>query len=73
MEFVAGDGFNHPLLRRSGPYDLVLANILARPLKRLAPDIRKARLQLEYQPNVDLDDGLKRFLDWSDGVYTGEQ
>jgi len=40
---------------------------------RRAPDIRKARLQLEYQPNVDLDDGLKRFLDWSDGVYTGEQ
>jgi ribosomal protein L11 methyltransferase len=40
--FVAGDGLDQPLIRRSGPYDLVLANILARPLKRLAPDIRKA-------------------------------
>ena len=40
-KFVAGDGLAHPLLRGSGPYDLILANILARPLKRLAPDIRK--------------------------------
>jgi len=41
-KFVAGDGFDQPLLRRGAPYDLILANILARPLKRLAPDIRKS-------------------------------
>jgi UDP-glucuronate decarboxylase len=40
---------------------------------RRAPDIRKARLQLGYDPTVSLDDGLKRFLDWSDTVYTGRQ
>ncbi len=40
---------------------------------RRAPDIRKARLQLDYEPSVALDDGLKRFLDWSDTVYTGKQ
>ena len=40
---------------------------------RRAPDIRKARLQLNYAPQVRLDDGLKRFLDWSDEVYTGQQ
>lgn len=40
---------------------------------RRAPDIRKARLQLSYEPTIDLDEGLKRFLDWSDTVYTGEQ
>lgn len=40
---------------------------------RRAPDIRKAKLQLEYDPVIDLDEGLKRFLDWADGVYTGEQ
>ncbi len=40
---------------------------------RRAPDIRKAKLQLEFKPEVDLDDGLKRFLDWSETVYTGEQ
>ncbi|MGB0681390.1 MAG: NAD-dependent epimerase/dehydratase family protein [Magnetovibrionaceae bacterium] len=40
---------------------------------RRSPDIRKARLQLDFEPSVDLDEGLKRFLDWSDQVYTGEQ
>ncbi|HJN24377.1 MAG TPA: nucleoside-diphosphate sugar epimerase, partial [Rhodospirillales bacterium] len=40
---------------------------------RRAPDIRKAKLQLEYAPDVDLDEGLKRFLDWAGQVYTGEQ
>lgn len=40
---------------------------------RRAPDIRKARLQLEYEPQVSLEEGLRRFLTWSDGVYTGEQ
>ncbi len=36
---VTAPGFNHPLLRQSGPYDLILSNILARPLKRLAKDM----------------------------------
>jgi len=40
---------------------------------RRAPDIRKARLQLEFDPNVELDEGLGRFLSWTDGVYIGEQ
>ena len=40
------------------------------PLRR-CPDITKARRQIGFEPRVDLDDGLKRFLDWTDGVYTG--
>ena len=40
---------------------------------RRAPDIRKAKLQLGFEPAVGLDEGLKRFLDWADDVYTGEQ
>ena len=40
------------------------------PMRR-APDIRKAQLQLKYMPKVSLDDGLKRFLDWSGRTYTG--
>jgi UDP-glucuronate decarboxylase len=40
---------------------------------RRCPDIRKARLQLEYEPRVDLEDGLGRFFAWADGVYTGAQ
>ena len=40
---------------------------------RRAPDIRKAKLQLEFEPTIDLDEGLKRFFDWADTLYTGEQ
>ena len=40
---------------------------------RRCPDIKKARLQLDFEPNVDIADGLRRFLNWADGVYTGKQ
>lgn len=40
---------------------------------RRCPDIRKARLQLGFEPDVGIEDGLKRFLDWADGIYTGKQ
>jgi UDP-glucuronate decarboxylase len=40
---------------------------------RRCPDITKAALQLDFHPRVSLADGLKRFLTWSDSVYTGEQ
>ena len=40
--FVRTNGLRHPLVAASAPYDLVFANILARPLVRLAPDIRRA-------------------------------
>jgi ribosomal protein L11 methyltransferase len=38
---VLAAGAAHPLLRRSAPYDLVMANILARPLQNLAPEIAR--------------------------------
>jgi UDP-glucuronate decarboxylase len=39
---------------------------------RRCPDIRKARIQLEYEPRVELNDGLGRFMDWARGVYKGD-
>lgn len=36
---VVADGLAQPVLSRAAPYDLVIANILAGPLTRLAPDI----------------------------------
>jgi ribosomal protein L11 methyltransferase len=36
---VLAKGVAHPVLRAGGPYNLVLANILARPLRDLAPEI----------------------------------
>lgn len=38
---LTADGFGHPALRRAAPYDLIVANILALPLIRLAPIIRR--------------------------------
>lgn len=36
---VTAPGFLHPVLRSRAPFDLIFANILAAPLKRLAPDL----------------------------------
>ncbi len=36
---VRATGMRHPVLRDNAPYDLVLANILAKPLRSLAPSV----------------------------------
>lgn len=41
VQTVTSVGFRHPELRNRAPFDLVFANILAGPLKRLAPDMAK--------------------------------
>ncbi|TRD12463.1 50S ribosomal protein L11 methyltransferase [Erythrobacter insulae] len=38
MTMVIADGMDDPLLQARGPYDLLIANILAGPLVELAPD-----------------------------------
>jgi ribosomal protein L11 methyltransferase len=43
---VRAVGAEHPALREAAPYDLVLANILARPLRALAPKL--ARLTVPH-------------------------
>lgn len=42
------------------------------PLRR-CPDIRKARLQTGFEPQINFDEGLRRFLDWTDKTFTGKQ
>lgn len=42
LVMTVADGIDHPLLRARGPYDLVMANILAGPLVTLAPDFGSA-------------------------------
>ncbi len=39
---VIADGLDNPLLKNGAPYDLIIANILAGPLTKLAPAITKA-------------------------------
>ncbi len=38
---VTAAGFHHPVLRAGAPYDLIFANILAGPLRRLAPEMAR--------------------------------
>lgn len=42
LGLVVADGMDHPLIAELGPYDLVIANILAQPLIELAPAIAAA-------------------------------
>jgi len=42
LTMVVADGMAHPVLQARGPYDLVIANILAGPLISLAPDFAQA-------------------------------
>lgn len=39
LSFACANGTAAPLIRRNAAYDLVMANILARPLQRLAPSL----------------------------------
>lgn len=41
VETVTAPGFHHPIFSRHAPFDLIVANILARPLMRLAPEMAK--------------------------------
>jgi len=42
IEAVTAAGLDHPVIARHGPYDLIVANILAGPLAAIAPNIRRA-------------------------------
>jgi ribosomal protein L11 methyltransferase len=41
LTMLVADGMEHPLLEARGPYDLIIANILAGPLIDLAPDFAR--------------------------------
>ena len=42
LTMLVADGLDHPLLQVRGPYDLLIANILAGPLIALAPEFARA-------------------------------
>lgn len=41
VETITATGFHHPAFATNRPFDLIVANILARPLMRLAPDMAR--------------------------------
>ena len=42
LTMLVADGMEHPLLKARGPYDLIIANILAGPLIHLAPHFARS-------------------------------
>ncbi len=40
---------------------------------RRCPDIQKAKIQIKYKPKIDINEGIRRYIKWSDKVYTGKQ
>jgi UDP-glucuronate decarboxylase len=65
IEKVRGEAVKYNLIEYPDSYPA------DEPMRR-CPDIRKARLQLKYEPRVDLDEGLRRFFTWTDRTYTGK-
>ena len=64
MERVLGRSLNYDVIEYPDSYPADEPN-------RRAPDIRKAKTQLKFVPEVTLEDGLQRFLSWSDEIFTG--
>lgn len=63
------------VLDKKIPYDIINYpdNYPANEPIRRCPDISKAGLQIGYKPEVDLNEGLRRFFSWTDNNYTGIQ
>ncbi len=41
LRAAAGDGYRNALVRQNAPYDLILSNILAKPLMKMAPSLNR--------------------------------
>ena len=48
LEVEVSDGYHSELIKNNAPYDLILSNILARPLIEMAPDLYKTLNQGGY-------------------------
>jgi UDP-glucuronate decarboxylase len=64
MEKVLGRNIDYEMIEYPNSYPA------DEPLRR-CPDISKARQELGFSPNCTLDEGLKKYLTWTDEVYVG--
>jgi UDP-glucuronate decarboxylase len=62
LETVLGRAVDHRVIEYPDSYPADEPN-------RRCPDIRKAELQLQYAPKVDLNEGLRRFFAWAEQAY----
>ncbi|MER9710369.1 50S ribosomal protein L11 methyltransferase [Mesorhizobium sp. M0213] len=70
IEAVAAPGFHHPIFAARAPFDLIVANILARPLMRLAPQMA-GRIALGR--SIVLSGILERQRDAVIAAYVGQK
>ena len=78
---AAGDGYKTPIVTDNGPYDLIVANILANPLVDMAPDLFHHLKKGGYavlsgllvrQKEMVLDAHKQAGLEWIDGYVVGD-
>lgn len=70
VETVTARGFYHPIFAARGPFDLIVANILARPLMRLAPEMAR---HIALGGSIVLSGILDRQRDAVISAYVGQQ
>lgn len=70
VETATATGFGHPIFGRRAPFDLIVANILARPLMRLAPAMRA---HVTPSGSLILSGILERQRDAVVAAYVGQQ
>lgn len=70
VETVTAPGFHHPVFGSRAPFDLIVANILAKPLMKLAPEMAK---YLAPGGSIVLSGILDRQRDAVVAAYVGQQ
>ena len=70
VETVTAPGFHHPIFGKRAPFDLIVANILARPLMRLAPQMAA---HTAWGGSIVLSGILDRQRDAVVAAYVGQQ
>ena len=69
IETVTAPGFHHPIFGKRAPFDLIVANILARPLMRLAPQMAQ---HIALGGSIVLSGILERQRDAVVSAYVGQ-
>ncbi|RUW92762.1 50S ribosomal protein L11 methyltransferase [Mesorhizobium sp. M7A.F.Ca.US.010.02.1.1] len=69
VETATAPGFHHPIFGKRAPFDLIVANILARPLMRLAPQMAG---HIALGGSIVLSGILERQRDAVISVYVGQ-
>ncbi|MER8592232.1 50S ribosomal protein L11 methyltransferase [Mesorhizobium sp. M1182] len=70
VETVMAPGFHHPIFAARAPFDLIVANILARPLMRLAPQMAE---HIALGGSIVLSGILERQRDAVIAAYVGQK